>query len=223
VTLVLARACSAAAVVALVGGLLLAAPPAAAIDAQPFIWPTSGRISQPFGCTGFVAEPRRGSCAHFHEGIDIANRRGTPIHAAADGVIEIVGWDPWIRHNPDWLVVIDHGGGFRTLYAHMRARRLPGITKGAHVVQGQVIGYMDMTGHATGPHLHWAVYLNGNPVNPAQYVNDALRRPLSRKHNSASPTVTSVSYCRRESIGLVQGSATAMVLEGDEPNAACAA
>jgi murein DD-endopeptidase MepM/ murein hydrolase activator NlpD len=138
---------------------------------ESWIWPTSGTITQPFGCTGFWAEPRRGSCDHFHSGIDIANERGTPVRAVADGVVELVGWDPWIHPDPDWMVIIDHGNGLRTMYAHMRARPVAGITRGAHVYQGQLIGLMDMTGHATGPHLHFAVYLNGDPVNPRQYLD----------------------------------------------------
>ena len=142
-----------------------------------WIWPTTGRITQPFGCTGFFAEPRRGSCAHFHSGIDIANDRGTPIRAVADGVVELVGWDPWIHPDPDWMVIIDHGNGLRTMYAHMRASPVDGITKGAHVSQGQLIGLMDMTGHATGPHLHFAVYLNGEAVNPRNYLEGQVPGP----------------------------------------------
>jgi murein DD-endopeptidase MepM/ murein hydrolase activator NlpD len=141
------------------------------------IWPTSGRITQPFGCTGFWAEPRRGSCDHFHSGIDIANERGTPVRAVADGVVELVGWDPWIHPDPDWMVIIDHGNGLRSMYAHMRAKPVDGITKGAHVFQGQLIGLMDMTGRATGPHLHFAVYLNGEPVNPRNYLSGPVPGP----------------------------------------------
>lgn len=155
--------------------LVVSLPSAAAtvaVEGQPsnWIWPTSGHITQPFGCTGFWAEPRRGSCDHFHSGIDIANDRGTPVRAVADGVIEMVGWDPWINPDPDWLVIIDHGNGLRTLYAHLRAKPVDGIERGAHVFQGQLIGLMDMTGRATGPHLHFAVYLNGEPVSPRNYL-----------------------------------------------------
>jgi murein DD-endopeptidase MepM/ murein hydrolase activator NlpD len=158
---------------------LPSAAPAIATDAPAlnWIWPTSGKITQPFGCTGFWAEPRRGACDHFHTGIDIANERGTPIRAVADGVVELVGWDPWIHPDPDWMVIIDHGNGLRSMYAHMRARPVDGITKGAHVSQGQLIGLMDMTGHATGPHLHFAVYLNGEPVNPRNYLEGQIPGP----------------------------------------------
>jgi murein DD-endopeptidase MepM/ murein hydrolase activator NlpD len=217
--LIVNRVRYAAVVLGLLAALASSAPVATAVSpAGSFIWPTTGRETQPFGCTGFWAEPPRGSCDHFHVGVDIANARGTPIHAAADGVIAIVGWDPWIRIDPDWLVVIDHAGGFRTLYAHMRAKPLAGITKGAHVVQGQLIGYMDMTGHATGPHLHWGVYLNGTPVDPMQYVTGALERGAP-PHRLG---VTAASACTRQ-IALEPGGPTAMVLEGDLPNAPCAA
>lgn len=146
---------------------------AIAVDGSsiPWIWPTSGKITQEFGCTGFWAEPPRGNCAHFHTGIDIADNRGTPIRAVAAGTIELVNWDPWIHPDPDWMVIIDHGNGLRTMYAHMRAKPVDGITKGAHVFQGQLIGLMDMTGRATGPHLHFAVYLNGEPVDPRIYLS----------------------------------------------------
>jgi murein DD-endopeptidase MepM/ murein hydrolase activator NlpD len=144
---------------------------------QQWIWPTSGTITQPYGCTGFFAEPRRGSCAHFHNGIDIANERGTPIRAVADGTVVLVGWDPWIHPDPDWMVIIDHGNGIQSMYAHMRAKPVDGITKGAHVYQGQLIGLMDMTGHATGPHLHFGVYVNGHDVNPRDYLPPGLPAP----------------------------------------------
>ena len=145
-------------------------PTAVVANSATLIWPTSGRITQPYGCTGFYAEPRRGSCAHFHGGIDIANSRGTPVVAAADGVIDLVGWDPWIQPDPDWMVIINHAGGLQTMYAHLRAKPVDGITKGAHVTQGQLIGLMDMTGRATGPHLHFAVILDGHYTNPRDYL-----------------------------------------------------
>ena len=145
--------------------------PAVAANGRPFIWPTTGRITQPYGCTGFIAEPRLGSCRHFHGGIDIANGRGTPIRAAAAGVVTHVGWDIWGTHA--WMVMINHGGGVSTWYAHMRGKQIPGLHKGTRVRQGQVIGYMDATGNATGVHLHWAIVKNGHYVNPKSY----RRRP----------------------------------------------
>lgn len=153
--------------------VLPTAATAIAVDGSgvSWIWPTSGKVTQEYGCTGFWAEPRRGDCPHFHTAMDIASDRGTPIRAVADGTIELVNWDPWVRPDPDWMVIIDHGNGLRTMYAHMRAKPVDGITKGARVFQGQLIGLMDMTGRATGPHVHFAVYLNGEPVDPRTYVS----------------------------------------------------
>ena len=141
---------------------------------QPWIWPTSGKMTQPYGCTGFWAEPRRGSCEHFHSGIDIANDRGTPVRAVDDGVVELVGWDPWIHPDPDWMVIIDHGNGLRTMYAHLRSKPVDGIERGAHVFQGQLIGLMDSTGRSTGPHLHFAAYQNGEAVDPRNHLEGSV-------------------------------------------------
>jgi len=161
-----------AAVVALVLGLLAVVAPVSsqpsAVALPSLAWPTVGRETQPFGCTGFWAEPRRGSCAHFHGGIDIANKRGTPIRAAADGTIQYVGREPWY-HGRDraWVVVINHGHGLTTIYVHLQARDVEGVKKGRHVERGQFIGYMGATGRATGPHLHFGVKVNGVFVDPA--------------------------------------------------------
>jgi murein DD-endopeptidase MepM/ murein hydrolase activator NlpD len=160
--------------VALLTTLLAAAPVDSRTSSHPFLWPTTGRITQPFGCTGFWAEPRYGSCRHFHNGIDIANTRGTPIYAAASGTVKVAGWDPW-WHDGDWLILIANGNGFKTLYAHMKPERLHGIRVGAHVRQGQLIGHMSNTGHATGVHLHWGVYYHGRPVNPKNFLEPSAR------------------------------------------------
>ena len=68
-----------------------------------FAWPASGIVTQEFGCTGFYLEPPRGSCAHFHDGIDIANGSGTPIRAAGDGVVAFVGWNPYDGSRPAFM------------------------------------------------------------------------------------------------------------------------
>lgn len=162
------------AVVALVLGLLAVVAPVAAqpsaVALPSMAWPTVGRETQPFGCTGFWAEPRRGDCAHFHGGIDIANKRGTPIRAAAEGTIKYVGREPWY-HGSDraWVVVIDHGHGLKTIYVHLQARDVDGVKKGKHVDKGQLIGYMGSTGRSTGPHLHFGLKKDGVFVDPAKY------------------------------------------------------
>jgi murein DD-endopeptidase MepM/ murein hydrolase activator NlpD len=134
-------------------------------------WPTTGRITQRYGCTGFYANQRAGSCRNFHTGIDIANAKWTPIRAARNGVIRFVGREPWGA----WMVVLSHGNGLRTQYAHMVPTRVRGISRGQAVRQGQIIGYMGESGMATGVHLHFEVKRDGRFVNPMRYL--PTRRP----------------------------------------------
>jgi murein DD-endopeptidase MepM/ murein hydrolase activator NlpD len=108
-------------------------------------------------------EPPRGSCAHFHDGIDIANAAGTPIRASADGVVAFVGWNPY-DSDPAYMVILGHSGGYTSGYFHLLPRKK--VRAGQVVRRGQVIGYMGSTGNSTGPHLHWEVYRNSRPVNP---------------------------------------------------------
>jgi murein DD-endopeptidase MepM/ murein hydrolase activator NlpD len=134
-----------------------------------FDWPTSGVISQDYGCTGFWTNPPRGSCAHFHDGIDIANGPGTPIRAAGSGVVAFIGYNPW-ESVPSFIVVIAHSGGISTLYAHLQPS-YP-VSQGQFVRRGQVIGSMGSTGYAFGTHLHWEVWQGGDwlPVNPRLFL-----------------------------------------------------
>jgi murein DD-endopeptidase MepM/ murein hydrolase activator NlpD len=96
-----------------------------------------------------------------HQGVDYAAPTGTPIHAAGDGRVVFVG----LKGGYGKCMVIDHGGGYATLYGHM-SRFKKGMHAGLHVSQEQVIGYVGMTGLATGPHLHFEVHVNGVPHNP---------------------------------------------------------
>lgn len=128
-----------------------------------FAWPAAGVVTQEFGCTGFYLEPRRGSCRHFHDGIDIANGAGTPIRASDDGVVAFVGWNPY-DSDPAYMVIIGHGGGYTSGYFHLLPRRA--VRAGQAVRRGQVIGYMGSTGNSTGSHVHWEIYRNERPVNP---------------------------------------------------------
>jgi murein DD-endopeptidase MepM/ murein hydrolase activator NlpD len=128
-----------------------------------FAWPTTGIVTQEFGCTGFYLEPPRGSCAHFHAGIDIANSSGTPIHAAGDGVVAFAGW----TYDGSRAILIGHSGNFATFYGHLSGSV---VHAGQRVHRGQVIGYMGQTGNATGPHLHFEVQRGTTPVNPRAYT-----------------------------------------------------
>ncbi len=134
-----------------------------------FDWPTRGSITQGYGCTGYYINPPKGSCAHFHDGIDIANGSGTPIYAAASGIVAFIGWNPY-EYNPAFIVVIAHGGGISTLYAHMLAT-YP-VSVGNTVKKGQRIGSMGSTGGSFGSHLHFEVWAGGDwqPVNPYAYL-----------------------------------------------------
>ncbi|MDP9484043.1 MAG: peptidoglycan DD-metalloendopeptidase family protein [Chloroflexota bacterium] len=127
-------------------------------------WPMSGRITQEFGCTGFPWEPPYGNCAHFHQGIDIAGPMGTRIRAAGPGRVLYAG----PLSDGAWVVIIAHSAHLITLYGHLQ-RNIP-VRAGQVVAQGQLIGYNGMTGHTTGPHLHWAVKLDAVWVNPRLFL-----------------------------------------------------
>ena len=122
-------------------------------------WPINGRVSSPFG---YRTHPILG-VRRLHTGIDINGSTGTPISAAADGkVILSQTYGGYGR-----AVVIDHGGGMATLYAHQSSIA---VSVGEVVTRGEVIGYVGCTGSCTGPHLHFEVRLNGVPVDPMQYL-----------------------------------------------------
>ena len=133
-------------------------------------WPMSGVVTQNFGCTGVVSEPRVGNCAHFHQGIDIAAPCLTPVFAAGAGVVVFVGYNPYDAPPRAWLVIIAHSTSMVTWYAHMTAKAPPGIYVGAPVVAGQLVGTENTTGHSSGCHLHWAVRVNGVFMNPRLFL-----------------------------------------------------
>ncbi len=117
------------------------------------IWPVSGPITSPFGWRW----------GRMHQGIDIGVPMGTPITAAAAGTIIYCGWEEGYGN----LTVIDHGGNLATAYGHQSSIA---VACGQQVAQGQVIGYVGCTGHCTGPHLHFEVRIDGNPVDPMGYL-----------------------------------------------------
>ena len=133
-------------------------------------WPIGGQITQEFGCTGVGSEPRVGSCAHFHEGIDIAAPCLTPVYAAGPGVVVFVGYNPYDAPPQAWLVIIAHSTSLVTWYAHMTGKAPPGIYVGAQVAGGQLVGTENTTGHSTGCHLHWAVRVSGTFMNPRMFL-----------------------------------------------------
>lgn len=122
-------------------------------------WPAKGWISSGYG---YRTDPFTGRRA-FHDGVDIAAPRGTPIHALAAGVVIYSGH----KSGYGLMVEINHGNGYKTLYAH--ASKL--IAKvGERVGKGQTIALVGSTGRSTGPHLHVEVLKNDDPVNPRKYL-----------------------------------------------------
>ncbi|MEI7677112.1 MAG: M23 family metallopeptidase [Bacteroidales bacterium] len=100
--------------------------------------------------------------AKMHTGMDFTARVGTPIYATGAGKVQSAGWDQGYGN----CVLINHGYGYQTKYAHMSAIK---TRAGAKVKRGEVIGYVGSTGKSTAPHLHYEVHINGRPVNPALY------------------------------------------------------
>jgi murein DD-endopeptidase MepM/ murein hydrolase activator NlpD len=136
----------------------LPAGPIQGDSSAAFIWPVNGPITSPF-CEVRPWE----SC---HPGIDIGVPSGTPIRAAAAGTV-ILEQSEASSGGYGNFTCIDHGGGLSTCYAHQQSFA---VSQGAHVSQGQVIGYSDCTGLCFGPHLHFEVRVNGTPVDPMGYL-----------------------------------------------------
>jgi len=109
----------------------------------------------------------------MHEGVDLVAAPGTPIMAAADGIV--VGAEPKGRYG-NWIEIV-HDGKLATVYGHLSAFA-PGIATGVRVEQGDVIGFTGMTGRTTGPHLHFEILTNGRPTNPI--ANPATKRAQLR-------------------------------------------
>jgi murein DD-endopeptidase MepM/ murein hydrolase activator NlpD len=131
------------------------------LASTPAIRPTSGWLTSGFG---YRESPFTGK-KEFHEGYDIANRKGTLIIAPADGVVSYVGRRGLLGKS----VLIDHGHGIITKYGHLSGYK---VKKGQKVKRGQKIATMGNSGRSTGPHLHYAIYVNGRPVNPDKYILD---------------------------------------------------
>lgn len=123
-----------------------------------FIRPVNGTLTSRFGMRVHPIFKIR----KMHTGIDISAPHGTPISAADNGVVVEAGY---IR-GYGYTVIIDHGGGVATLYAHCSALL---VSAGQEVRRGQTIARVGSTGYSTGPHLHFEVRINGEPVDPAQY------------------------------------------------------
>jgi murein DD-endopeptidase MepM/ murein hydrolase activator NlpD len=120
-------------------------------------WPCSGNVTSPFGYRYIFGG------SSFHSGIDIANSYGTSISAADSGIVTYVGY----KGSYGNLIIIDHGNGWETYYAHC-AQTV--VSVGDTVVKGSQIATMGSTGRATGNHCHFEFHVDGTAVNPQQYL-----------------------------------------------------
>jgi murein DD-endopeptidase MepM/ murein hydrolase activator NlpD len=118
--------------------------------------PIRGRVSTAYGLQRYV----NGHFDYRHKGMDIAAPLGSPLKAAADGVVSLAE-ESFLLHGK--TIILDHGEGVATLYLHLSEIA---VSPGEEVKQGQVIGRIGATGAATGPHLHYAVYVRHEAVDP---------------------------------------------------------
>ena len=117
-----------------------------------FIWPASNRYLSGYNYSG------------YHPAIDIAAGLGAPIYASDSGVVVFAGWSNW---GYGYMVVVDHGNGWQTLYSHLSQWN---VNCGQSVYQGTVLGLSGSTGNSTGPHLHFEINYQGTRVNPWNYL-----------------------------------------------------
>jgi murein DD-endopeptidase MepM/ murein hydrolase activator NlpD len=137
------------------------------LDYVPTIAPSAGWIIRDYGST---INPATGGF-DFHQGIDFAAERGTPIVATADGVITHQGLEEYFG----LTVEINHGDGYTTVYSHNMRNA---VREGESVRRGDVIAYMGSTGHTTTTHVHYEVHKDGIPINARYYILDEPETPL---------------------------------------------
>jgi len=126
----------------------------------PTVWPVVGKLESGFGGR---ANPFGGGSYEFHSGQDIEAAWGDPVVAGASGTVTFVGW----QNGYGQLIVLDHGGGLTTRYGHLSHID---VFQGQAVARSEFIGRVGSTGRSTGPHLHYEVRFNDEPVNPLQYL-----------------------------------------------------
>jgi murein DD-endopeptidase MepM/ murein hydrolase activator NlpD len=126
----------------------------------PSVWPVVGKLESGFGGR---RNPFGGSSYEFHSGQDIDAATGDPVVAGASGKVTFVGW----QNGYGQLIVIDHGGGLTTRYGHLSHID---VSQGQWIERSQFIGRVGSTGRSTGPHLHYEIRINDEPVDPLQYL-----------------------------------------------------
>lgn len=129
------------------------------LEATPNIWPTHGRITSKFG---YRSSPFGGGY-DFHNGVDIGANHNTEVYATASGKVVKRGY----MYSYGYYIVIDHGKGFSTLYAHLNKLK---VSLYDEVSRGDLIAYSGSSGKSTGPHLHYEVRVNGERQNPKNYL-----------------------------------------------------
>ncbi|MBM3745872.1 MAG: M23 family metallopeptidase [Acidobacteria bacterium] len=129
------------------------------VNSRPSLWPVDGRLR---GFFGRRTDPFSGEGA-FHRGVDILAPVGTPVRATADGVVRHAEFMSSFGR----IVIIDHGGGLQTYYAHMSRFA---VVAGQEIRRGELLGYVGISGRATAPHLHYEVRQHGNAVNPYSFL-----------------------------------------------------
>jgi murein DD-endopeptidase MepM/ murein hydrolase activator NlpD len=144
----------------------------------------------------------------MHTGVDWAAPIGTPIYAAGNGVVIKAGWDGGYGRR----VEIQHANGYVTAYNHMSGFGR-GIAEGAHILQGQTVGYLGDSGLATGPHLHYEVIINGNFVDPM-----AIKLPRTREFDGRMLGAFKRERDRIDQLMAESPSAAAMAAERPAPS-----
>ncbi len=127
---------------------------------EPFRAPTPECMNSPYGVQRYYHGKPSGN---FHRGLDLRSPLGTPVKATAAGVVKLA--HQW--NFTGGTVGIDHGQGFTSMYLHLSKIA---ATEGANVEAGDVVGYVGSTGFATGPHLHWGLFVSGVAVNPQKWI-----------------------------------------------------
>jgi murein DD-endopeptidase MepM/ murein hydrolase activator NlpD len=143
------------------------------VNGRPRIWPVEGRLIR--SSYGQRTDPFSGEGA-FHKGVDIAANAGVGVRVTADGIVVHSGYS----NDYGRLIVVDHGNGLQTYYAHLSAFR---VHAGQEVRRGDIVGLVGASGRVTAPHLHYEVRVGGAPVNPYFYLaKSGIYQPLpSRK------------------------------------------
>jgi len=129
------------------------------LESRPDFYPTNGTFSSPFG---YRSDPITG-ISTLHSGIDISNQVGTAIYAAGSGIVTYSGYDG----NFGNVLIIDHGHGYETAYAHCKTLL---YAPGDEVSKGEQVAIMGATGRTTGPHLHFEIRYNKTPINPLKII-----------------------------------------------------